>query len=77
MVAWKLAGEVVMLMDGVAFAFQVNKTFLSSTAPVCGAKTHGAAFTIWSSRIGHVALELKGRHSPLFDTLSRYEGARR
>ena len=73
---------MVVFTGGVAFALQVNATFLSSTAPVNGPKTHGAAFTHWSTRFGPreglaVTLELKGRHSPLFDSLSRYEGARR
>ena len=52
---------------------------LSSTAPVSGTKIHGAAFTHWSTRFGlieslAVAIELKGRYSPLFDTFSRFEG---
>ena len=59
----------------VAFALQVSTAFRSSTAPVCGAQIHEAAFTLWSTSFGlieslAVALELKGWRSPLFDTFS-------
>ena len=72
----------LMFTGGMAFVLQVNTAFLSSTAPVCGAKAHVAAFTHWSTRFGPrgglaVALQLNGLHSTLSDTLSRYEGARR
>ena len=40
-----------VLTGGVAFPPQPNTTFLSSTAPSCGTKAHGAAFTFRSTRV--------------------------